>query len=47
MTNAQLIFLIFQTWLLVAVAHPLRQKSNACFVHAVMWLAVWIWMVMR
>lgn len=47
MTNAQLVFIIFQVWLMLAVAHPLHTKSNACLIHAAIWLGVWIWMVMR
>lgn len=47
MTNTQLIFLIFQAWLIVAVAHPLHQKSNACFIHSLLWMGVWIFMVVR
>ena len=48
MTNTQLVvFLFIQAWLIVATAHPDRSRSTACFFHALLWLAVWVWMALR
>lgn len=42
MTTGMFLFMLFQAWLMIAVAHPVRNKSNAAFYHTFIWFIAWL-----
>lgn len=47
MSNTQFVLLLAQVWLMICVAHPLKEKSSAAFMHSAVWMSMWLWLVLR